>query len=71
MKANILTLVTALLVLLVGRPNGSAQGTAFTHQGRLTTGGAPVNGTYDLLFTVYDLPTGPGAFAKSKEGSAP
>src|SRR2546421_7397605 len=44
-------------------PTCRAQGTAFTYQGRLNDGGAPANGTYDLVFTIYDLPTGPGAFA--------
>jgi hypothetical protein len=31
-----------------------AQGTAFTYQGRLTDGGQPANGDYDLRFAVYD-----------------
>src|ERR1041385_7240966 len=39
------------------------QGTTFTYQGRLNSGGVPANGTYDLVFTIYDLPTGSGAFA--------
>jgi formylglycine-generating enzyme len=30
-----------------------AQGTAFTYQGRLSNGSAPVNGSYDLSFTLY------------------
>lgn len=29
-------------------------GTAFTYQGRLLTGGAPANGTYDLQFRMYN-----------------
>ena len=29
-------------------------GTAFTYQGRLTDGGQPANGTYDLKFILYD-----------------
>src|SRR5947207_3606649 len=32
----------------------TAVGTAFTYQGRLSDGGAPANGNYDLQFTVYD-----------------
>jgi hypothetical protein len=32
----------------------SAQGTAFTYQGRLNSGGGPAGGSYDLAFTVYD-----------------
>jgi len=35
-----------------------AQGTAFTYQGRLTDGGNPANGSYDLQFTIYDTLTG-------------
>ena len=35
-----------------------AQGTAFTYQGRLNVGGAPANGTYDLVFTVFDSASG-------------
>jgi hypothetical protein len=31
-------------------------GTAFTYQGRLTDGGQPANGSYDLKFTLYDDP---------------
>src|SRR4051812_30376862 len=36
----------------------SAQGTAFTYQGRLNDGGAPAGGNYDLKFTIYDALTG-------------
>ncbi len=32
----------------------AAVGTAFTYQGRLTDGGSPANGTYDLQFQLYD-----------------
>ena len=35
----------------------SAQTTAFTYQGRLTDGGAPANGSYDLQFSVFDALT--------------
>ena len=31
-----------------------AQGTAFTYQGQLVSGGAPANGSYDLTFTLFD-----------------
>src|SRR5438105_15491385 len=33
-------------------------GSAFTYQGRLTTGGSPANGSYDLQFTLYDASSG-------------
>jgi len=34
-------------------PTASAQGTAFTYQGRLNSAGAAANGSYDLAFTLY------------------
>ncbi len=36
----------------------TALGTGFTYQGRLTDGGSPANGTYDLRFILYDAETG-------------
>lgn len=42
------------LTLIVSIHHAAAQGTAFTYQGRLNSGGAPANGIYDLQFTVYD-----------------
>jgi hypothetical protein len=38
-------------------PSVSAQTTAFTYQGRLTDGGNPANGNYDLQFKLFDTPT--------------
>ena len=35
-----------------------AQGTAFTYQGRLTDGGNPANGSYDLRFILYTADVG-------------
>src|SRR5207244_6526359 len=48
-----LLLVLPLLILLKA---GTlfAQGPAFTYQGRLTDGGPPANGSYDLQFTLWD-----------------
>src|SRR6185295_9536210 len=34
-----------------------SQTSAFTYQGRLTDGGTPANGTYDLQFKLYDALT--------------
>lgn len=34
-----------------------AQGTAFTYQGKLTDGGNPASGLYDLQFKLFDTPT--------------
>ncbi len=39
----------------------AALGTAFTYQGRLTDGGAPADGSYDFLFTLYDAESGGSA----------
>jgi hypothetical protein len=36
----------------------SAQGTAFTYQGRLNDGAAPANGSYDFAFRVFDAISG-------------
>ncbi len=36
-----------------------AQGTAFTYQGQLADGGAPVDGYYDLTFSIWNNATGP------------
>jgi hypothetical protein len=47
-----------LIVSVVGTALcANAQGTAFTYQGRLNDNGLPANGSYDLLFTVYDALT--------------
>jgi hypothetical protein len=37
-----------------------AQGTAFTYQGRLTDGGSPANGSYDLTFALFSVSSGAG-----------
>lgn len=55
------SIISALFVLLVGVPQLYAQNTAFTYQGRLTDGGTPANGTYDLKFAIYDASTGSNA----------
>lgn len=38
--------------------SATALGTTFTYQGRLTDGGSPANGTYDLRFILYDAESG-------------
>ena len=44
----------ALLCLLFGASAALAQTTSFSYQGRLTEGGAPSTGTYDMKFRLYD-----------------
>ena len=46
-------LVVCALLLLVASPV-LGQTTAFTSQGRLSDGGAPANGSYDLQFKLFD-----------------
>ncbi len=46
-----------LLILLLVGLKISAQGTAFTYQGRLNDGGVPANTNYDFRFTIYDAVT--------------
>ena len=43
-----------MLLIFVGINSAVAQGTAFTYNGRLNNNGAPVNGAYDLRFTIFD-----------------
>ncbi len=38
-----------------------AQGTAFTYQGQLSSGGSPANGTYDVQFTLFSVGSGGSA----------
>lgn len=49
------TLAMPMLLSSVGLQPATAQaeGTAFTYQGRLNTGGSPANGKYDIAFTLY------------------
>ncbi|HXA45194.1 MAG TPA: hypothetical protein VNZ25_06790, partial [Candidatus Angelobacter sp.] len=47
----------ALCGLLLSESLASGQGTAFAYQGRLSDGGAPATGYYDLEFSLYDAVT--------------
>src|SRR5258708_7423461 len=46
------------LLILVCAGAASAQTTSFTYQGRLTDGGSPANGTYEIQFTLWDASAG-------------
>src|SRR6266478_3448504 len=56
-RHSILVLLIALL-LSFSSGRALAQTTAFTYQGRLTDGGTPANGNYDLQFTLWDSASG-------------
>src|SRR3989475_8223444 len=46
------------LCLFAGASAAFAQTTSFTYQGRLTDGGTPANGNYDLQFALFDSLSG-------------
>jgi hypothetical protein len=48
----------ALSILNTQRSTAFAQGTAFTYQGQLVSGGSPANGLYDFEFTLSNAPAG-------------
>lgn len=48
----------ALLVFSLASPKATAQGTAFTYQGRLNDGSSPANGTYDIRAGLYTTNSG-------------
>src|SRR6516162_4914444 len=45
---------TCVLLSSVFGFSAFAQGTAFTYQGRLNSGGGSANGSYDLSFTLFN-----------------
>lgn len=51
---KVVAALLSLATLLLPPAPASAQGTAFTYQGRLNDGGTLASGTYDLRFTLYD-----------------
>lgn len=50
--------LTTLLGLVPAAASAVPVGSAFTYQGRLTDGGNPANGSYDLRFTLFDAASG-------------
>src|SRR5436190_17851484 len=55
-------------MLLVGLSGGAAlgQSSGFTYQGRLTDGGMPANGNYDLQFALFDATDGSNQIGPTK-----
>ena len=58
MKTRNLVLV-CLALAVISQP-AFAQGTAFTYQGRLNSGGNVANGSYDLAFATFNVSSGAG-----------
>ncbi len=54
-----LRVIFAALFCLTGTDSTKAQSTAFTYQGRLSDGGRPVSGVFDLTFTLHGNATNP------------
>lgn len=70
MKTN-LQMMGALVMFASAASACFAQGTAFTYQGRLDSGGAPAQGIYDLRFAIHDAPSGGSTVAGPITHSAP
>jgi hypothetical protein len=58
MKTRRLIIITILGSLLHAASDTYAQGTAFTYQGQLQSGGIPANGSYDMTFALYNASSG-------------
>src|SRR6266566_5607950 len=55
LRKNSVVAALGLALLLLGLTNAAfGQGSTFTYQGRLSDGGAPAAGPYDLQFKLYD-----------------
>ena len=75
MKTKLQNLFTLLILLAFSIFNlqfstAHAQGTAFTYQGRLSNGGNPASGNYDLKFSLFSISTG-GSAAAGPETNSP
>jgi hypothetical protein len=57
-KKSFAFVVAIVLSILLGATAASGQTTSFTYQGRLTDGGTPANGNYDLQFALWDSLSG-------------
>src|SRR6266567_8452823 len=67
---NIRKFVASLFFALSVISTAFAQGTGFTYQGRLNDGASPANGSYDLTFALFDVPSGGSALAGPLTNSA-
>src|SRR5437879_2887657 len=50
--------ILLVVALTMGASTAFAQTSSFTYQGRLTDGGTPANGNYDLQFALFDSLSG-------------
>lgn len=66
MRLRFFNLIVLLLCWVVPK-SASAQGTAFSYQGELTTAGGVANGNYDFTFSLYNVATNGVALATATE----
>src|SRR5438034_11704451 len=68
MSPNIATKRISLLLLMFALCAGAvlAQTSSFTYQGRLSDGGTPANGNYDLQFALFDAVNGDTQIGKTQ-----
>ncbi len=59
------------LASVLGSPCSLAQQTGFSYQGRVTTSGAPVNGTVNIVARVYDTSVNPASLASQTLNNVP
>ncbi|MBI5385933.1 MAG: tail fiber domain-containing protein [Verrucomicrobia bacterium] len=64
MKLGFLAALLAFCLLPSAFCLAAAVGTAFTYQGRLTDGGAPASGSYELTFQLWDDPLAGNSVSK-------
>jgi Chaperone of endosialidase len=69
-KLNLLTILLLVSAACGRFSTALAQGTAFTYQGRLNSSGSPVNGKYDLTFSLLDAGTNGNLIAGPLTNSA-
>src|SRR5437870_12935150 len=55
---NSLAVAATVLAFLLAATSALAQTSSFIYQGRLTDGGTPANGNYDLQFVLWDSLSG-------------
>jgi hypothetical protein len=63
MKFRISFIFLIVISIITRYSTATAQGTAFTYQGRLNANGGPASGTYSLVFSLYATNTGGTAVA--------
>ena len=62
------TSIAPFLAIFLWAAAASGQTTSFTYQGKLTDGGTPANGSYDLQFALWDSAAGGGQIGSAVGG---